>query len=247
MAGWNRAWLMDKMKIRLCVFTLPLTSTFSCINCKQTVWGEEEKKKKSCMNTLKKDKEWGKAQHPCTDSVLSAECRASESASSRTKVCEVTTLNRFPSFRPPVSTHHMCLLPTWKSILQGIWFPCLSCTQETTCGSDTGSLFERTLSSYLREVRACCPSLGYCVGDVFKIQVLKAETNPCLPWACLLGVLWHLWHPSVLPCGPNVGLCAHSEAPALVEALAACPFSLQQPIMSENKGFSFWLWTAWTE
>lgn len=47
MAGWNRAWLMDKMKIRLCVFTLPLTSTFSCINCKQTVWGEEEKKKKA--------------------------------------------------------------------------------------------------------------------------------------------------------------------------------------------------------
>lgn len=30
---------MDKMKIRLCVFTLPVTSTFSCLNCKESGGG----------------------------------------------------------------------------------------------------------------------------------------------------------------------------------------------------------------
>lgn len=127
----------------------------------------KKKKKKSCINALKR---WWEERliHPCVNRMLPPQGTASKPASSSTEAWGVTTWNKSQSFRPPVNSHHIRWSPMWNCILWGIWFPCSSCTQEMTCGSDTGSLCEQMPPSSLREAVVCHLSVDSCMGYKFE-------------------------------------------------------------------------------
>lgn len=108
MAGWNGAWLMDKMKIRLCVSALPVTSTFSCINWKQLgVGGEREGKElKSCLKIQKRK---GRGKERCR-ALLYIVCCPQESwllryKSYSSKAPGIKTWNKCQTFRHVPVTH----------------------------------------------------------------------------------------------------------------------------------------------
>lgn len=89
--------------------------------------------------------------------------------------------NKYLSFRLSVNSHNVCQSPVWNCFLWGIWFPCCSCTQEMTCGSDTARLLEQMLSSFWREMLYVAHLWTPVWAINLKIRALKAKRNHCLP------------------------------------------------------------------